>query len=97
MDKAEACAAGDLQSPGGSCRWVSQNQQSPSFPYDWQQLAGRSSSTGGGEVVLWVWCVCAWVCMCVHVFSLQFVCGAVSLFFVPESFSVFRLAFARVL
>lgn len=29
----------------------------PIFLCDWQQLAGRSSSTGDGEVGLWVWCV----------------------------------------
>lgn len=33
----------------------------PIFPCDWQQLAGRSSSAGGGEVDLWVWCA---VCVC---------------------------------
>lgn len=73
MDKAEACASGDLQSPGGSCRWASQNQQSPSFP-----------ATGSSwQVDLQALEVGKWICgcgVCVSVcFSAVCVCGAENL------------------
>lgn len=92
MDKAEACAAGDLKSPGGSCRWASQNQQSPSFAAtgsSWQVNlqaveAGRWIC-GCGVWLDWVsaWCVCV-----VH---------GVLLFFVVYSTTVFHSVFADVL
>lgn len=93
MDKAEACAAGDLKSPGGSCRWASQNQQSPSFP-----------ATGSSwQVDLQLLEVGKWICgcgVCVRVcVSLQsvYVVQKVLLVFVVESSIVFHLVFAHVL
>ena len=91
MDKAEACAAGDLQSPGGSCRWASQNQQSPSFP-----ATGSSWQVDlqALEVGKWI-CGCG-VRVCVTPHSV-YVVQRVLLFFVVESSTVFHLVFAHVL
>lgn len=65
---------------------------------DWQQLAGRSSSAGGGDVDLWVWCVGATldVCVappCVLLYAVQ----KVLLLFVVESPALLHLVSAPVL
>lgn len=89
MDKAEACAAGDLQSPGGTCRWASQNQQSPSFP-----ATGSSWQVDlqAMEVGKWIYACSVYECVALQgVYALQL---SMAFSFVVKSSTVFHLVFA---
>lgn len=66
MNKAEACAVGDLKSPGGSCLWASQNQQSPSFletGSSWQ-VDRQAMEVGKCVCGCGVWLCVSAVCVC---------------------------------